>query len=255
MNLEIRLENNPENFIFLEAAQRGNHEYPDLMISMHNLGMSYIGDASRKMDFALEDTAKTNDGVSYIGNLNHKQAKELVIASGYYPLNTRLFADFLREIRVGAYENKNVFDARGNKVNSERLKVVDDEITTVRSPYRGRWLSDEYKQKNDGMYVSFYVMKNGKPELLTEKLDGDTLVKDRTPGVDINSWIKNPTNQGLPRKDTKKGVSYYWYPRDGYVARFGAGSGLAYLYCVRYPGNSYSSLGVQFCAEGARCEN
>lgn len=255
MNLEIRLGNDPENFIFLEAAKRGNHEYPDLMVSMHNLGMAYVGNASRKVNFTLEDTAKTNDGIPYIGNINHQQARDLVIASGYYPLNGRIFADSLREIREGAYEDKLVFDAKGKKINSERLKVIDDEITKVRSPYRGRWISDAYEQKDDGMYVSFYTIKDGKPELVTEKLDEDTLMKDRLPGIDTHFWVKNPTDQGLPRKNVKEGSLYLWHPVNGTVAGFNAGSDRAGFICYGNPQDSGASLGVQFCAEGASFEN
>ena len=147
---------NPENFIFLEAAKRGNHEYHDLMISMYNLRSAYA-DATLN----LQDTARTNDGVPYIGNINHQQAMDLVIASDFSPSNLRLFADFLREVREGAYNGKNVFDGSGIIIPSERLKLVDDEITGRRSPYRGRWISDSYKMGEDGSsHVSFYVIDN-----------------------------------------------------------------------------------------------
>ena len=247
---------NPENFIFLEAAKRGNHEYPDLRISMHNLGRSYVGDTSR-LDLVLKDTARTNDGVPYLGKINYQQGMDLLLASSYTPLNLRLFADFLREVREGAYyEDRRVFDAKGKIINSERLKVIDDEMTGVRDSYRGRWFSDRYQQREDGMYVSFYkINQDGKPELITEKLDEDTLMKDRIPGIDINSWIKNPTAQGLPRKNTKKGNLYWRYPRNGFVAGFVANSVGVDLSCLRNPQDSYAALGVQFCAEGARFEN
>jgi len=147
---------NPADFIFLEAAKRGNHEYHDLMISMYNLRSAYA-DATLN----LQDTARTNDGVPYIGNINHQQAMDLVIASDFSPSNLRLFADFLREVREGAYNGKNVFDGSGIIIPSERLKLVDDEITGRRSPYRGRWISDSYKMGEDGSsHVSFYVIDN-----------------------------------------------------------------------------------------------
>ncbi len=242
---------NPENFVFLEAAKRGNYEYPDLMVSMYNLATEHIGDLSTKLDFIPKDTSKTSDGIPYIGMINHQQANDLVIGAGYYPLNLRLFADFLRMVREGAYENKDVFDAKGQKIKSERLRFIDEEITKVRSPYRGRWVSDKYEEREDGVYVSFYVMRN----IVDEGLDEGTLMEDRIPGINMDSWIKNPVNQGNPNKKVTGGSLYYWMPGGGAVARFGADSDRAYLVCDWNPQFSFASLGVQFCAKGARFEN
>jgi len=73
--------------------------------------------------------------------------------------------------------------------------------------------------------------------------------------MDTNSWIRNPTSQGAPKKDVARGDSYSFYPRDGSVARFFANSGRAGFSCDRNPLYSSASRGVPFCAAGARFEN
>ena len=63
----------------------------------------------------------------------------------------------------------------------------------------------------------------------------------------LNDWLNNPTKHGLPRKNTKDGDLYYWYPRsdNNSVARFFAYSDGADLYCYGVPSYSNSRLGVR----------
>ncbi len=73
------------------------------------------------------------------------------------------------------------------------------------------------------------------------------LTKDKTPGIDMNDWLRDANDQGLPKPNVKDGSLYYWQPGkdNNSVARFGAYSGRAGLCCCRDPSISYSALGVR----------
>ncbi len=118
------------------------------------------------------------------------------------------------------------------------------DITEVRDPWRAEWLDAYFEKRKDGFYVLTYNKTKA------EKLDEDTLMQDKTPGISLEDWLNNPTKQGLPRKNCKKGDLYYWKPENGRVARFDANSDGALLDCDWGPSGGDSSLGVFGCAEG-----
>lgn len=122
------------------------------------------------------------------------------------------------------------------KENDEELY---NEITQVRNPWRAENLDAYFERRKNGMYI----LTHNKTK--AEKLDEDTLMVDRTPGISIESWLKNPTSQGLPRRDVEAGDLFYWYPRNGAVARFVAGVGGAGLDCYGDPFYRSGSLGVR----------
>ncbi|HLA23493.1 MAG TPA: hypothetical protein VJZ93_03080 [Candidatus Nanoarchaeia archaeon] len=112
-------------------------------------------------------------------------------------------------------------------------------ITEGRSPcpWKSEFIGARFKKKEDGMYM---ITRDGE-----EKLDEDTLMEDKTPGISLESWIENPTKQGFPRKNVNKGSLYFWHPRDNSVARFDADSGSADLYCGGNPSDRDLSFGVR----------
>ncbi len=122
------------------------------------------------------------------------------------------------------------------KENDEELY---NEITQVRNPWRAENLDAYFERRKNGMYI----LTHNKTK--AEKLDEDTLMVDRTPGISIESWLKNPTSQGLPRRDVEAGDLFYWYPRNGAVARFVAFVGRAFLDCGRVPSDKSGDLGVR----------
>ena len=113
-----------------------------------------------------------------------------------------------------------------------------EELTAVRDPWRVNHIDAYFEKRQNG----FYVLTQNKTK--AEKLDEDTLTKDRAPGISLDEWLKNPTSQGLPKSDISDGDFYYLFPRDGAVARLGADSGWACLNCNWDPDNVGSSLGV-----------
>ena len=75
-------------------------------------------------------------------------------------------------------------------------------------------------------------------------------MKNKTPGISLESWLQNPTKQGLPNKDTKSEDLFYWFPLsdNNSVARFDADSDGADLNCYWSPSDSDSVLGVRAVA-------
>lgn len=164
-------------------------------------------------------------------NLKWDQAHEELQKNSQRMLTIPEFIEFLKYIK-----------------SDKQFNDIYKDITEKRDPWRSEWLDAYFEQRDDGMYV---LTKN---KFNSQKLE-QCLMEDKTPGIDIESWLKNPTSQGLPNKKIKKGNLYYWYPRNGAVARFDAGSDWAYFDCLRYPSNSYASLGVRPCAEGTAPKN
>ena len=71
-------------------------------------------------------------------------------------------------------------------------------------------------------------------------------MENKIPGISLDSWLKNPTKQGLPRSNVAEGDLSYWHPRDQSVAWFDANSGGADLNCGgRNPSYWVSDLGVR----------
>src|SRR3989344_5507381 len=124
------------------------------------------------------------------------------------------------------------------KINKSESDKILDEILTVRNPWRSEWLDHDYKKEKTGLYVLYHKFNSrGNIELVKELLDKDTLMEDKTPGINFEDYLNNHTIQGLPKNNIKKGDLYYWFPRDdnNSVARFYANSDRADLYCSRNP--------------------
>ena len=124
--------------------------------------------------------------------------------------------------------------------SNQEYHTILDEILTVRSPWRSEWLDAYFEKRKDG----FYVLTENKTK--PEKLES-YLTKDKTPGIDLDSWLSNPTKHGLPDRNIPNGNLYYWHPRNGTVARFDADSDRAFLDCNGDPQDSGAGLGVRPC--------
>jgi len=132
------------------------------------------------------------------------------------------------------------------KTNVKNSEKILDEVYTVRNPWRSEWLDAKFETDSRGKIVTYHSFdETGNIAVSTEKLE-NYLDKDKTPGIDLDSWINNPTKQGLPKSNCKSGNLYYWSPVDGRVAGFDADSGGADLNCSWDPGNRGAGLGVRY---------
>lgn len=166
--------------------------------------------------------------------VNCETSKLLAQENGYM-LSIRAHADFLRLIKSGR-----AFDGNGKKIGAKRLEALYDEITAVRSPWRGELLDAKF---GNGTITYYSIQEDGCVKPITKNLKG--LLEDRNPGISLDSWLKTANNLGLPTSRTKDGDLYYWSPRNGSIARFFADAGRAHLDCNGYPYYTNPSLGVR----------
>ena len=128
------------------------------------------------------------------------------------------------------------------------IQNILDSILTVRSPWRAEWLDADFKvYGNRNLYIHYnHRTVGGQLVPQNKELLTDYLTKDKTPGIDLESWIANASSHGLPKPKIKKGELYYWAPmKDNQsVAGFEVNSARAGLGCNRVPSNSSSSLGI-----------
>lgn len=156
-------------------------------------------------------------------------------------LTIKQFIDLILLLKSGK-----VYDGNGYKLSNKEINTISDEILTVRSPWRSEWLDAKFTKEKGILHINYNhrtLIGNKLAHQIEEPLD-NCLKKDFYPEkVDLATCNK----QGLP---TKKGKDInYWYPREGFVARFDAGSIWAGLYCGGNPGNSVASLGVRAARE------
>ena len=197
------------------------------------------------------------NGFIYVPSINLYVAKERTLqGKNWNDCQTRLhangermptipeFTEFLKYLRANS---SGVKDASQSEVTT----ILDD-ILTVRSPYRAEWLDADFKVYKNGLNVNYYVFENGSIAQKTEQLE-DCLMKDKTPGIDLDSWLNNTTKQGLPKANVADGTIWYWFPRsdNNSVAGFIGNAVRAVLICDWYPTDTNPSLGVRAIRRGS----
>ena len=205
----------PENYIILTGKAHGAYSYPDLLVPFDR---------------------------SY-NNHNWNQARDAVHNEGSLILTIRQYTDFLKLLKSG-----NAFNGRGTKLESGRINSLLDDILTVRNPWRAEWLDAKFSNKGTirkKLQITYNKIKpDGSLEEVTEPLQ-DCLMKDKTPGINLDYWLNNATVQGIPPKNQTDGTLYFWQPKDTAVAWFGADSDGVYLSCDWYPQFTNAGLGVR----------
>lgn len=160
---------------------------------------------------------------------------------GFEMLTLRQFVDFLNLLK-----SKKAFDGKGNKVSSSELETILKEITEQRDSWRAEWLDAQFEKKNGGLHINYeHRTINGKLKPQRSELLLPYLAQDKTPGINLNDYLKRATAQGMPPTNAKSGSLYYWSPADGWVAWFGANASRVYLNCWDVPRDSVAALGVR----------
>src|SRR3989338_2573609 len=208
----------PESYVILPGKVHGGYSYPELLVPFDR---SHQGQNWEQ----TQQSVRNEDGII---------------------LTIRQYADFLAHIKSG----NQVYDGKRRRVNKLRLDVLIDDILTVKDPYRAEWLDAKFKKRSMSIVsskntITYHKIKSdGTIEEVTEDLQG-CLMKDKTQGIDLGSWLQNATIQGLPAKKVPSGSLYYWSPRENTVAGFGADSVWVDLYCGWNPQFSVAGLGVR----------
>ncbi|MDP4012664.1 MAG: hypothetical protein Q8R00_03620 [Candidatus Nanoarchaeia archaeon] len=195
--------------IHLHERTKGAYQYPDLQI----------------------DIARSCVDLSW-DYLKRKLPEEEAFM---LPLN--IWVDFANLL----FSDKPMYNCARKKIPKKVVEAIRSDIFEVRGHYRGEWIDAKFEE---GTITYPKFDSSGKLTQVTEPLEG-CLMEDRLPGINLESWLKNPTSQGFPKNKIKKGDLYYGCPRVGTVALFGAYSVWAGLGCFRYPQYSGSDLGVR----------
>ena len=237
---------NPADYLMLET-RTGKEGYSGLWVCKYRLSAdSDVKEAGRGIGLNnLRNTAQESNGREYVGNINREQAVRLNLALGGRTPNLRIGSDLFKLLLSGK-----AFDGNGKKVSSQELDSILDEMVGVRSPGRGEWYEDFFTQGKNGLVLNKNYVIEGKNLVpaYSKPVKGG-LMEDKTPGIDLASWAKRPTSQGLVRGNTKDGNLSFWNPRANSVVRVDAGSGWAGLYCDRDPLDSDPWLGVRHVRE------
>ena len=214
----------PEKYIFLPGKNHGNFSYVDMFVSMD----------------------RTHQGK------NWRDTHLALYQEGAFMPTIRQLVDFLNLLRSGR-----VHDGNARVVNKTKIDSILDEILTVRDPYRAEWLDADFKVKDKKLkvvggkiYMNYeHTIVNG---VVTPKRSEEMqgyLTADKTPGIDLDDWLKNALPSGLPSASVKDGRLYYCEPDwdNNSVAGFYANSVWASLNCNRNPSNTNGGLGVRAC--------
>lgn len=238
----------PQNWMVLEGRTHGTDNYPDLMVSMHRLGMSpRVEQLAKTLRYNVANTAEEKDGTPYIGNIDWTEALTLNVSLGNRTLTPRQGIDLLLDLResISGKSKKNrkvIYDGNAQPIDPDRIKGLYEEIIKVREPWRGEWLDARFRKVGTGMFIDYdhklsfpnKGLHNLKSVLLGSYM-GDADYMD----------LESASLEGLGTKKSRAQTLYFWPPSGGTVAGFGADSGGAGLVCDEDPANRDSGLGVR----------
>jgi len=201
----------------------------------------------KKVDIKLSD-APNLDGFVYVPSIDLYVAKEITLyKKNWYEAHEELHKQGLQMLTIPEFIEFIKYLKNGDQNKGESEQILD-EILTVRDFWRAEWLDANFKIINEKLHINYnHRIINGKLKPLNSEPLEDCLMKDKIIGINLDYWLKNPTKQGLPRKNTPAGKLCYWYPvkNNNSVVAFLANSNVPDLDCNRYSGNSDSSLGVR----------
>jgi hypothetical protein len=145
-----------------------------------------------------------------------------------------------------------IFEAKAHLDKPEFRKLY--EFFTRKTPkntWHSEWQDAFFKEENGKMFKSRFKGLNAKGEPEFDNPVDITRTYLTSDGYANVSQKSNITAQGLcnvadSRTNYVEGENFYfWYPRNGAVARFIANSDRAYLYCSRNPTSTDAGLGVR----------
>lgn len=204
----------------------------------------------KELGINYKNTSKDSLDREFVGNNNWFDSLKLNLALGNKTLSTKQFNDYLELLYLGSQGKIKVYNAKGKQIDSKLCEKYLMDIVKAESSWRAEWLDADFKTKGDKLYLNYNHHLNENGILVpqnSEVLNKNTLMKDKTPGISLENWLKNPTTQGFPRKDIKSGDLSYWPPGsdNNSVAWFDASSGGAGLVCHWDPSGGGPFLGVR----------
>lgn len=232
----------PENWLLLDGRSHGAASYLPLFVSMHRLSYGpEVDRAAKRLGLTVANSGVESDGHQYIGNVNWSQALSLNDAVGNQTLTPRQGIDLMLDLREALDGKKVILNGRGNSIDKDRLRTMYNEIWEVRDPWRAEHLDARFSNTGGAMRMAYGHQLQG-TNLVARA--NDVLLPYLTEnGAKADLATFNP--QGLATKKSRSATLHFWQPSDGSVARFGAGSSGAVLFCVGDPQDSGANLGVR----------
>lgn len=206
----------------------------------------------KELRINYKNTSKDSLGREFIGNNNWFEFLKMNLSLGNSTLTLKHFPDFGRLLYKGMKEEIKVYDVSGKQLDTKFLGNVFYDIFGVKSPWREEFIDAYFKVKDKNLYINSNHVLDTNGNLIpnnSEILDKNTLMKDETPGISLEDWLENPTKQGFPKSDCKKGDLVYLFPRrdNNSVVGFDAYDYRVSLFCYRSPSNRGANLGVRSC--------
>jgi len=186
-------------------------------------------------------------------NMNYEDTHGFLLEKGLYMPTPKIFMTHFRNVRDAKMGSTTLNYADGTKVPDSDVENLYKHLTTNYGNVFGRsdvgvwtWLNAKFDKKN----IETVMGINSKKELVIKSTPLESC-------LDEDCYVTFDFNpQGLPKsKSSNQNYSqgnniYFWHPRQGQVAGFGAGAGGAGLGCYRLPSGSNTGLGVFATAEG-----
>ena len=229
-----------------KASKPGAHQGLNVNASIN--GQDYIRIPNTKILIAKQESYK---------GMKWEETHFALAENGLFMPTPALFMPYFLSIKDAASGNLTLYDGNNNPIAKEEAEDLGKYLTTNHREGCWTWLDAKFESGNGHLELDVLanhrvVDINGQKTLQGSRLPLEACVsKDCFVDLDFNK-------QGLARAKASKqsyeqGTNvYFWHPRNGHVAGFGAYSGGAGLFCCRDPAYSYSWLGVFSCAEGTQ---
>ena len=186
--------------------------------------------------------------------LNWEGSHYKLAENGLWMPNAELFMPYFLKVKEAAERKITLFYADSNSVPLGKAQDLWKYLTTNFNSGVWTWLDDKFIETQHQLYHEtghrVVVDNNGNKILKANKVSPleQCITEDCYVNLDFNKQGLATTKSS--KQEYKQGENiYFWYPRKDRVARFGANSDWAYLYCNWYPSDSGRALGVFACAE------
>ena len=153
----------------------------------------------------------------YVPSLGLYVGKERIFeGENWYDCHAQLKAANLRMPTISEFIEFIKYLKTRPEINKEahpgEIELILDDILSQRRPERGEWLNARFHTNTEGVLYMHYNHQGTDKRLFPESLEPlEDYLKTYTK-VNFNSWLSNPTKQGLPRVNINKGViENLWY--------------------------------------------
>ena len=234
----------PTGQIFLP----GEDKVPDLKVDMWRLKKrDQIVEIAKFMGADISNTGESIDNTHrYIGNITRRFALELILRTGGIVLPAKEHFRFRKLLQKGI-EEKTILDGNKQPINSKLINLIYRDLTEACSHWRGEWVDDTFKQREEILYLEKNHKLSDKGELVpkySEPIE-ECLTEHGLANLSSINSQGFPTRRSEEQNYNQRENIYFWPPIEGRVTWFYADSVSSNFGCYWGVGSSDSSLGVR----------